>query len=66
MKVFSSDNDGVGHFRRMDDTGEYATADRNISGEWALLIDVRAIDSLCGKEEGQHTSKRLLVKYAPC
>ena len=34
------DNDGAGHLGGLDGTGDDTTADRNIAGEGALLVDV--------------------------
>lgn len=39
MKIIPSDDDGVGHLSCGDDSaGQDATADRDVSGEWAFLI----------------------------
>lgn len=48
VEVFSSDDDGVGHFGRVDDTSEDSASDRDVTGERALLVDVSAVDGLCG------------------
>jgi len=47
VEVFSSDDDGVGHFGRVDDTSEDSASDRDVTGERALLVDVSAVDGLC-------------------
>lgn len=47
MEVVSADDDGVGHFGRVDDTGKDTSADGDIAGEGALLVDVGTVDSLC-------------------
>lgn len=46
MEVISSDDDCAGHFGRNNLAGQYATTDRDISSERALLVNVCAIDSL--------------------
>ena len=52
VEVFSSDDDGVGHFGRVDDTSEDSASDRDVTGERALLVDVSAVDGLCGVSDG--------------
>jgi hypothetical protein len=47
VQVVSSDDNGVGHFGRVDDTGQDTSSDRNISSEGALLVDVGSVDGLC-------------------
>lgn len=47
VQVLSSDDDGVGHFGRVDDTGKDSTSDRDVTGEGALLVDVSTVDGLC-------------------
>jgi hypothetical protein len=49
VKVVSADDDGVGHFGRVDDTGQDTSSDRDIASEGALLVDVGSVDSLCRK-----------------
>ena len=46
MQVVTTDDDGVGHLGRVDDTGEDTAADRDIASEGALLVDVGAVDRL--------------------
>jgi hypothetical protein len=47
VKVLSSDDDGVGHFGGVDDTGQDSSSDRDLTGEGALLVDVGTVDGLC-------------------
>lgn len=47
VQVVTTDDDGVGHFGRVDDTGQNAATDRDVTGEGALLVDVCAVDGLC-------------------
>jgi hypothetical protein len=44
VEVISADNDGTLHLVGNDDTTEDATADGNVTGERALLIDVGTLD----------------------
>ena len=46
VEVFSTDDNGVGHLRRVNDTGEDTTANGDIAGERALLVDVGTVNSL--------------------
>lgn len=48
MEVLATDDKGVGHLGRVDGTGEDTASDRDIAGEGALLVDVGAVDGLCG------------------
>jgi hypothetical protein len=47
VQVLSSDDDGVGHFGRVDDTSQNSSSDGNLAGEGALLVDVGTVDGLC-------------------
>jgi hypothetical protein len=38
VKVLATDDDGVGHLGRVDDTGEDAATDGDIASEGALLV----------------------------
>ncbi len=60
MKVFSSNDDGVGHLCRVNDTGQNSTSDRNVSGERAFLVDVGTVDGLCVCMVSRSVSARLL------
>ena len=44
--LLPSDDDGPVHLQLDDDSGKDATSDGNISGEWALLVNVCALTSL--------------------
>lgn len=46
VQVLSSDDDGVGHFGGVNDTGQDTSSDRDLAGEGALLVDVGAVDGL--------------------
>lgn len=46
VQVLSSDDDGVGHFGRVNDTGQDTSSDRDLTGEGALLVDVGTVDGL--------------------
>ena len=46
MKIIPSDCEGTLHFKTLDDTCQQTTSDSDISGEGALLVNVRSIDSL--------------------
>ena len=47
VQVVTTDDDGVGHLGRVDDTSQDTAADRDIASEGALLVDVGAVDGLC-------------------
>jgi hypothetical protein len=47
VQVLSSDDDGVGHFGRVDDTSQDSSSDGDLAGEGALLVDVGTVDGLC-------------------
>ena len=42
VQVIHADDDGALHLRRLDDAGQDATADGDVAGEGALLVDVGA------------------------
>lgn len=44
MQIVTAHNDCLLHFGRHDDAAEQTTADGNVSGEGALLVDVVAVD----------------------
>jgi len=46
VEVFTSDDDGVGHFGGVNDTGKDTSSDGNVTGEGALLVDVSSVDGL--------------------
>jgi hypothetical protein len=46
VEVFTSDDDGVGHFGGVNDTGKDTSSDGNVTGEGALLVDVGSVDGL--------------------
>ena len=46
VEVFTSNNDGVGHFGGVNDTGKDTSSDGNVTGEGALLVDVSSVDGL--------------------
>ena len=51
MQIFPADDDGVGHFGRLNDTGKNPATNRNISGKGAFLIDISAVDRFCDTRE---------------
>lgn len=42
--LFSADDDGSGHLRLGDDAGQDSASDGDLAGEWALLVNVGAVD----------------------
>lgn len=46
VQIITANDDGSGHFVFDDDAGQDATANRNVSGEWTLLVDVSSFESL--------------------
>jgi hypothetical protein len=48
VEVLATDDEGVGHLGRVDNTGQDTATDGDIAGEGALLVDVGAVDGLCG------------------
>lgn len=56
LQVITTDNDGSLHFGGHNDTSEDAPTNRNVSSEWAFLIDVTSINgSLGGLEAKSNT-----------
>jgi len=53
VKVVSSNNDGALHLHLYDNSCENATTNKNIAGEWTLLIDVVSIDSFTRRLEAK-------------
>jgi len=45
VQIISADDDGTGHLGGDDFASEYTTANRDLSGEGALLVNVGAVDS---------------------
>ena len=46
VQVIHAEDDGAVHFRRLDDAGQDPTSDGDVTGEWALFVDVVAFDGL--------------------
>ena len=46
VQVIHADDDGAVHFGRLDDAGQDPTSDGDVTGEWALFVDVVAFDGL--------------------
>lgn len=46
MQIITSDDDGPLHLQLLHDSSENASADANVAGEGALLVDVGSIDGL--------------------
>lgn len=46
MQIITSDDDGALHLQLLNDSGEDASTDANVAGEWAFLVNVGAIDGL--------------------
>lgn len=46
VQVVATDDDGSLHLHLLDDTGQDATTNRHVAGEWALLVDIGAFDRL--------------------
>ena len=46
VQVISSEDDSSSHLVRKNDTLEDSASDRNIRGEWALLVNVRSGEGL--------------------
>lgn len=57
VEVVSSDDDSSVHFGGNNGTGQNLTSDGNLTSEWALLVDVRALD---GRLRGLETQADLL------
>jgi hypothetical protein len=53
VEILPANDDGVGHFGRVNDTGKNASADRDISCEGALLIDIGTAYRLYEWEKNQ-------------
>lgn len=49
VKVFTTDDDGVLHLCAFYDSCKDASANRNVPGEWALFINVGAVDGFGGR-----------------
>lgn len=49
VEVVPANDDCAVHLGLENDSGEDVSSDRNVSGPWALLIDVGAINSLKAK-----------------
>ena len=45
MQILSTYDNSVVHLGRLDSTSKNATSDGNIAGEWALFVNVCAVDS---------------------
>jgi len=50
MEVITSDDNGPLHLHLLNDTGEDATTDGNVTSEWAFLVDVGSFDRLQRKK----------------
>lgn len=46
VQVIHADDDGAVHFGRLDNAGQDPTSDGDVTGEWALFVDVVAFDGL--------------------
>lgn len=46
VKVITANDDGTGHFVLEYYSGKDVSTDGDVSGEWALLVNVSTIDSL--------------------
>lgn len=46
VKVLSSDDNGTSHLGRDDLSAQDTTSDRNLTGPWALLVDVSTGDGI--------------------
>lgn len=53
VQVFTTNNDSSMHLGRDDDTAQDTTTNRNLTSERALLVDVRAENSLLGGLESK-------------
>jgi len=53
MQVIASDNDGPSHFGIDDNALEDSSADGNITGEGALLVNVLSLDGGLGSLEAK-------------
>jgi len=53
MEVITSDDNGPLHLHLLNDTGEDATTDGNVTSEWAFLVDVGSFDRLAGGLESE-------------
>lgn len=51
VEVIPSDNNCSLHFHLDNCTSQDSTSDGNTAGEWTLLVDVLALDSLSGNLE---------------
>ena len=50
VQIVTSDDDRTGHLVLDNDAAQDTTANRNVSGEGALLVDVGTLDSLWRRE----------------
>lgn len=46
VQVITSDDDGALHLQLLHDSGQNASANANVAGERALVVDVGSIDGL--------------------
>lgn len=53
VEVVSSDDDGSVHFGGDNSTSQNLTSDGDLTSEWTLLVDVRALDGRLGSLEAQ-------------
>lgn len=53
VQVVPSDDDGVGHLGRLDNSGKDSASDRDFTGEGALLVNVGTVDGLGGGLESK-------------
>ncbi len=51
VQVFTTDNDGTFHLGANNGTGKDTTANRNVSSEWAFLVNVGTSDGFLGGNE---------------
>lgn len=46
MKVITTDDNGPLHFHLLDNSSKNSSTDRNVTSEWAFLVNVGTLNSL--------------------
>lgn len=66
MQVVLANNDGLPHLGGDDDAAEETTTDGNVSSEWALLVDVGALDGLARGLDTETDVSEPSTLLSPC
>ena len=46
VQVIHADDDGAVHFGRLDNAGQDPTSDGDVTGEWALFVDISTFNGM--------------------